>query len=230
MGQDLSCNVRSNEVSQELDVREVLIFFSNGMSDDIHLAALYGNINKVKELLNRGANIHARVRNGRQAIHLAASVGQLPVVKFLLNRGANIHARDNNDKQPIHWAAGQGHLPVVKELLNRGANIHARDRNGHNPIQHAAAFGHLPMVKELIRRGSNPKNLLNRPISRSVANYLKSLQKSVRTIERYKKASTLRRRAAFASSLSKYVTPQTRKNLPTNMIRKIINHVKAKNS
>ena len=200
------------------------------MSDDIHLAALYGNINKVKQFLNRGANIHARVRNGRQAIHLAASVGQLPVVKFLLNRGANIHARDNNDKQPIHWAAGQGHLPVVKELLNRGANIHARDRNGHNPIQHAAAFGHLPMVKELIRRGSNPKNLLNRPISRSVANYLKSLQKSVRTIERYKKASTLRRRAAFASSLSKYVTPQTRKNLPTNMIRKIINHVKAKNS
>jgi hypothetical protein len=39
----------------------------------------------------------------------------------------------------------------------------------------AANSANLPVVKELIRRGAKPNNLLNKPMSHSVTNYLKNL-------------------------------------------------------
>jgi len=119
-------------------------------------AALYGNLKKVKELLNRGANIHARSGSGLQAIHMA-SEGHLPIVKELINRGANVHARDKRGNQPIHLT---GRLPVVKELLNQGANINARDNTGRQPIYYAAQKGLLPFVKFLLNKGASANNVL----------------------------------------------------------------------
>jgi ankyrin repeat protein len=143
------------------------------MTEQLIKAARSGNLNRVKELLNRGAKINAKDNNGYQAIHWATRQRHLPVVKELLNRGANIHARDNRGRNPIYMAASLGHLPVVKELLNRGANIHARDTRGNQPIHRAVQFGHLPIVKELIRHGASIEGVMNQPMNNYEKNAIK---------------------------------------------------------
>ena len=109
------------------------------MDMQLHKAAEKGNLKKVKELLNQGANIHARTKNGFRPIHWAAAHGHLNIVKELLNRGAKINSRTNTGRQPIFYAAERSRLPVVKELLNRGANANNILRNNliHKTMKNA---------------------------------------------------------------------------------------------
>jgi ankyrin repeat protein len=179
----------------------------------IHRVAEEGSVPALEFLLNRGAKVNALDNNGFQPIHLA-SIFNPRVVRVLLNRGAKVNARDNRGSQPIHWAASRGHLNIVKELINRGANIHARDRYGRQAFHLAAMRGHLNIVKELIKHGANEKNLLNRPMSASVKNYLNQL-------ERMAKLHTSRR--APLENLVKYVFHPSRVKIPNNIAQTLKN-------
>jgi ankyrin repeat protein len=213
---------------------------SSTLNQNFIRAAQHGNLREARALLNRGAKINAKDKNGSQAIHRVAEEGSVPALEFLLNRGAKVNALDNNNFQPIHlasmfnprvvrvllnrgakvnardnygrqaihWAASRGHLNTVKLLLRRGANIHARGLYGRQPIHLAAVYGHLPVVKELIKRGANEKNLLNRPMSASVKNYLNQLEKMA-------KLHTSRR--APLENLAKYMFHPSRVKIPNNI-------------
>merc|ERR1712048_360049 len=63
----------------------------------IALAALEGQLDVVKELAARNANLEAKVKYGKTPIALAANKGQLDVVKELAARNANLKAiKDQN--------------------------------------------------------------------------------------------------------------------------------------
>ena len=94
-------------------------------------AAKKGYLSLVKEVLDRGADIHAP-QGGDKALRLAAEHGHLEVVKLLLDRGADIHAQND---YALRWAARNGHLDVVELLLDRGANIHAQNDYALNWLQ-----------------------------------------------------------------------------------------------
>ena len=83
-------------------------------------AAKNNKIDKLKNLLSQGANIHA---DDDWALKVSAWGGHLEVVKFLVTQGANIRAGDD---EPLRYSARFGHLEIVKFLIAHGANIHAR--------------------------------------------------------------------------------------------------------
>ena len=154
------------------------------MASELHRAAERGNLNRVKELLNQGANIHALDRYGRQPIHWAARGGHLQIVKFLLNRGAKVNVRDKGSNQPIHFAANRGHLNVVKELLNRGAYINSPDFYGNTPLHIAAKAGKKSVAKELIRLGASTRGITN---SRQIHGILRAaLKKYIEDLNVYR--------------------------------------------
>ncbi len=80
-------------------------------------AAAAGDIQKVKLLVEKGANIHD---DEEWALCQAAENGHLDVVKFLVEHGADIRASRN---QALFLSAIEGHLNVVKYLVEQGANI-----------------------------------------------------------------------------------------------------------
>jgi len=57
-------------------------------------AAKNGNLETVKELVERGANLEIADTGGQTALMLASYGGYLEVVKLLVERGANIMAKD----------------------------------------------------------------------------------------------------------------------------------------
>jgi len=113
-------------------------------------AAFDGDLDVVKYLIDKGADIHA---NDDNALKQAASRGHLEVVKYLVEKGANIHA-DNNDS--LRWAASNGHLEVVKYLVEQGADIHAENEKA---LRWAVRNGHLEVIKYLIEAGADVRKV-----------------------------------------------------------------------
>ena len=69
-----------------------------------------GNLYKVKEYLNQGADIHAC---DDYALRSAALTGHLDVMKYLVEQGADIHARND---EALKWAKKYHHYNIVRYL------------------------------------------------------------------------------------------------------------------
>ena len=65
----------------------------------------------VQLLLDRGADIDARDKNGWAPLHFAAAFSEVPtVVELLLDRGADATTRDSEGKVPFAYAVRNEHL------------------------------------------------------------------------------------------------------------------------
>ena len=118
-------------------------------------AAANGDLDEVMELVEKGADVNARDKDGWTPLHHAAANGHLDIVKFLVENGADVDAEANDGSTPLHVAAFFGHLDVVKFLVKNGAYVNAMDNDGQTPLHVAAANGHLNIVKFLVRHGAD---------------------------------------------------------------------------
>jgi ankyrin repeat protein len=116
----------------------------------LQIAGIYGHLDIVRLLLDRGANIEAGGGSTAQtALILASLEGELDVVKELLDRGANMEAADNlHGWNSLMLASWKGKLDVVKELVRRGANIFAKNSAGVTARQIAYD---VPEVEKFLR-------------------------------------------------------------------------------
>ncbi|MCA7010493.1 ankyrin repeat domain-containing protein [Wolbachia endosymbiont of Tribolium confusum] len=124
----------------------------------LHLASGAGEFDKVKLLLDRGANIKVQDKFGYTPIFLATQSGKWSIVKLLLDRGANIDAQDKEGKTLLHFAASGNNLDMVQFLLDRGANIEVQDRRAWTPTLYAAQSGKWGVVKLLVSNGAKFNN------------------------------------------------------------------------
>ncbi len=119
-------------------------------------AAKRGDLEKVKELLRRGADPNFTTLYGMTALHYAAMAGHVDVVKLLLEWGANPNIRREGEWTPLHYAASHGHINIVKLLLERGADPNIKDISGITPLHVASSKGYSEMVKLLLDKGADP--------------------------------------------------------------------------
>ena len=76
------------------------------------LAALNGNTDTAKALLEAGADLEAKNNNGGTALMLAALNGNTDTAKALLEAGADLEAKNNNGGTALMSAAQQGHTEI----------------------------------------------------------------------------------------------------------------------
>lgn len=88
------------------------------------MAAISGNLDYVRQLLARGAQVN---RPGWTPLHYAASGPSEEVVALLLDRGAQIDAPSPNRSTPLMMAAGYGSEASAQLLLQRGADPRLRN-------------------------------------------------------------------------------------------------------
>ncbi|KAI1754549.1 ankyrin repeat-containing domain protein [Xylaria castorea] len=124
----------------------------------LSLAAVRGDIDLVKALLNSGAYIEATDQlYGRTPLIWAAENGHEETVKLLLDSGAYVEATDYRyGRTPLIWAAKNGHEKIVKLLLDSSAYIEATDQQfGQTPLIWAAENRHEKIVKLLLDSGAH---------------------------------------------------------------------------
>ena len=97
------------------------------------IATSNGNIDLVKNLVERGANV-----NIHNPLFASAKHGHSEITKFLIDSGANIEALSNNNDNPMFATVHNGHYQDVKYLLDAGSSIQS-DRL-HTPLFEAAYY------------------------------------------------------------------------------------------
>nr|XP_042118749.1 ankyrin-1 isoform X2 [Peromyscus maniculatus bairdii] len=150
----------------------------------LHIAALAGQDEVVRELVNYGANVNAQSQKGFTPLYMAAQENHLEVVKFLLENGANQNVATEDGFTPLAVALQQGHENVVAHLINYGTKgkvrlpaLHIAARNddtrtaavllqndpnpdvlsktGFTPLHIAAHYENLNVAQLLLNRGAS---------------------------------------------------------------------------
>ena len=123
---------------------------------ELFAAARRGCETEAQKLLDLGAAIEARDREGATALARAAEAGKLRLVNLLLSRGANVNARAVNGSTPLFYATQEDRANIVGVLLDHGADPNLPGRSGLSPIE-ASAYNDSPGVaKLLLQHGAKP--------------------------------------------------------------------------
>ncbi len=127
----------------------------------LHWACLKGQLDTVKWLIEKGANINARSdcipgeNAGIYPIHCAAESGSVEIVKLLLKKGAKIDAKKSNGETPLVIAVDKGRQHLVEVLLEAGANVNLRGQSSITPLHIAVTRNRVNIADRLIRSGAD---------------------------------------------------------------------------
>jgi ankyrin repeat protein len=122
-------------------------------------AARLGCEAEARALLDRGAAIDAKDREGKTALAKTAEANKLPLIRLLLERGANVNARAIDGSTPLFYAAEQDRGAAIALLLERGADPNLPGRRGVRPLAAAAFNGSTESVEKLLQFGTDPNAL-----------------------------------------------------------------------
>ncbi|XP_038216967.1 ankyrin repeat domain-containing protein 12 isoform X10 [Zerene cesonia] len=116
----------------------------------LHVAAIRGDHEQVKKLLDQGQEPDVTDFAGWTPLHEACSYGWLQVVMVLVNGGANVNAKGLDDDTPLHDAATSGNLKMVKFLIEHGAEPFVKNTKGKAPLDYAAPhiYEYLQSLKD----------------------------------------------------------------------------------
>lgn len=128
------------------------------LNEALNLASWHGEHLKVKELLQKGADVNAPStgsQDKKMTPLIAASYGgHAEVVGALIGGGAEIETTDENGLAPLHAACLLGHVEVIKAILGAGAHVDKATPSGFTALMFAADHGHVEALRVLIASGA----------------------------------------------------------------------------
>ncbi|MFC1842724.1 ankyrin repeat domain-containing protein [Candidatus Dependentiae bacterium] len=170
------------EKGAKLDVNET---FREDKASLLHEAVREQNVEKVKYLLSRGANIEAKNVYGQtplvHAVHFGGGLenwnGSIRVVKCLLKCGANMYTVDNKKNNILHITASASvdglHLIMAKWFIDKGVSLNSKNAKGYTVIDVAArcksGFSRLEFIVYLFTQA------IAQDLKEKQPNYIKKL-------------------------------------------------------
>jgi hypothetical protein len=140
-------------------------------------AALLGNVQTLQFLIEQGAEVNARNRDGSTPLHFAAFAGQVEAVELLLKSGAKAAARDSEGRPPLDstkadWETTRHIATLARIPLGEQADVEhgrakvrqliaAADSDHKAPVN--AASGVMGWYRGLITSEMLNVNVLGKP-------------------------------------------------------------------
>ncbi|KAG0170824.1 hypothetical protein DFQ28_001633 [Apophysomyces sp. BC1034] len=100
----------------------------------LFLCTSSGHLDKVKELVARGANVNHKDNAGWTPLHEASLKSQYEIAKYLIECGADVNARGFGDDTPLHDACSTGCSECVQLLTDAGADVFALNSDKQTPL------------------------------------------------------------------------------------------------
>ncbi len=123
------------------------------------LAGLKENISlaKVKDLLEKGADVNARDKDGYTALMRACANGHTDTARLLIEKGADVKAKSEDGKTALMAACANGHTDTAQLLIEKGADVKAKSEYGDTALMWACVNGHADVAQLLIEKGADVK-------------------------------------------------------------------------
>ena len=124
----------------------------------LHWAAFHGQIDVVKQLIQRKAKVDAANRYGLTPLSLACQAAHTKVVSALIKAGADPRLEIPGGITPLMLSARVGDADSVRNLIRAGVNVDEGERKSQTALMWAAAEGNVEAVQELIDGGADLNN------------------------------------------------------------------------
>jgi uncharacterized protein len=142
-------------------VRQILILgalLPGGLlagTSDVADAAMRGNREAVRSLLDRKADVNAPQLDGTTALDWAVEADDLELADLLIRRGANVSAANRDGATPLLLASVNGKAAMIEKLLQAGADSNAPlSRYGDTALMLVARTGSTDAIKVLLDHGA----------------------------------------------------------------------------
>jgi ankyrin repeat protein len=171
-GENVEATTALEEAVDHLDVLRILLEHRSDRpaayekSRALQMAAISGNIDAARLLLNHGAGVNAAPllrTNGadryiRIALQAAAETSDLGLVRFPLDAGADVESKVPSEAEQataLQFTSIAGFISVVTLLNQKGADVNAPalGDNGRTALEGAAEHGRLDTVQLLLNLG-----------------------------------------------------------------------------
>jgi ankyrin repeat protein len=127
----------------------------------LHWAAYVENINAMKMLIQRGADVNAKTLVGRTPLHWAAHQGREYAAMLLLEKGADLNARDKLHKAPLDVAREMNHVEVTELFTSQLRSVREKDAQEMTRLHWAALHGHKAEIEMILMLGADVNALDN---------------------------------------------------------------------
>lgn len=116
-----------------------------------------GHLKIVKYLIDKGANIDDKNKNGRTPLMLAIEGGNFNYLNYLAKNDADNNQSYHNEETPLTLDIQfeKEKFDVISYLVKKGANVNQEDYNGDTPLTIAINKGNIKIIKFLIESGAN---------------------------------------------------------------------------
>lgn len=166
-GFDTELNLTMDLAPMQMEVVVGDIAVGVQYENELLLAVLDDDVEKVKSLIIQGANVNEKDKNdGTTALHVAVLGDHLEVVRTLLKFGARPNIRDNNRRTPLMQLVIDSDSEEEDEtepsgkrifdlLITYGAKVNLRDSEGYTALMHAAGNENPVLLRLLISHRAN---------------------------------------------------------------------------
>jgi ankyrin len=124
-------------------------------TSDVADAAMKGNREAVRRLLQRKADVNIPQVDGTTALHWAVRVDDLDMADMLIRAGANVSAATREGVTPVELAAMNGNAAMLVKLIRAGADPNAPlTEYGDTALMMASRTGKTDAIMALVETGA----------------------------------------------------------------------------
>ena len=117
----------------------------------MHIAVKDRDLSWVGFLMQKGARVDLKDRNGNTPLMIAARIGFVDAARLLIAKGAQVNVANSFGETPLIMAAQKRDLAMVLLLLTQGADPAKRDiASGMSARDYAVRDGRSEMIVKLI--------------------------------------------------------------------------------
>jgi hypothetical protein len=126
-------------------------------NEELLAAARKSDVEKVRALLAKGADVNAKSPYGATPLFFACDRGNAEVVRVLLENGADVNVRDKfYGATPLGWALGKGKPEIILLLIEKGA------KETDQAMNFAINGNHVQVARAALAKGSFKQDALDK--------------------------------------------------------------------